>query len=77
MDLFGQQLKIKNKAVVKCFAKDRRGNYDACAYIDEPKTVVFIIINSRDRNGFENSWGAFKALVGSYEFFTDKVTIQK
>lgn len=67
----------KTMAVVKYFLGDMNGNYEACAYIDASKVVVFIVITSPNKKGFEDNLPAFKALVSSYFYMTDKVKIQK
>jgi hypothetical protein len=63
----------KKKAVVKYFLGDNRGNYEACAYIDESKIVVFIVLTAKSQREFEDNLPAFKELVGSYWFITDVV----
>jgi len=65
------------KAVVKHFLGDNQGNYEACAYIDESKIVVFLVISAKSQKEFESSLPAFKELVASYSFFSDKVTREK
>lgn len=64
----------KNRtAVVKYFLGDGNGNYEACAYIEESKIVVFLVMSAKSQKQFDDNLPAFKALVGSYSFMTDKV----
>lgn len=64
----------KTKAIVKCFLGDINGNYEACAYIDEPTVVVFIVITSPNKKGFEANLSAFNDLVSSYFYMTNHVS---
>lgn len=52
-------------------------NYDAVAYIDEPKIIAIIIMTSRDKKDFENNLLAFQELVSSYMFLTSDVNFNK
>lgn len=63
-------------AVVKKFSNDANGNYESVAYIDETKVAVIIVLTSRSKKDFETSLSAFRELVASYSFVTDKVTIK-
>ncbi len=67
----------ERKVEVRYFTGDQFGNYEAVAYIDEGKSVVSIILTSKTQEGFEASLPAFKELVTSYYFLTDKVKIEK
>ena len=61
-------------ALVKYFSGDINGNYEAVAYVDEEKFIVILVLTSKTKSGFESSLPAFKELVASYLFITDKVT---
>jgi hypothetical protein len=58
-------------AVVKKFFYSQ---FEAVAYIDEPKVVVLIVLTARSQRDFERSYSAFEQLVGSYWFMTENVT---
>lgn len=60
------RLKDGKTAAVYHFTGDRYGNDEAVAYIDEPKTLNFIVLSAADRAAFEGALDAFQALVGSY-----------
>ena len=62
------------KALVKYYSGDNNRNYEAVAYVDEDKVVVFLVLTSKTKSGFESSLPAFKELISSYFFVTDNVT---
>ena len=47
--------------------------YEAVAYIDEPKVVVLIVLTTRSQADFQHAYSAFEQLVRSYWFMTDDV----
>lgn len=59
-------LKEGKSAAVYHFAGDDYGNYEAVAYIDEPRTLNFVVLSAADRGAFEAALEAFRVLVGSY-----------
>lgn len=61
----------KKEAQIYHFTGDQWENFEAVAYIDEPKTINFIVLSSRDHSVFNRSLGAFKNLVRSYVFVGD------
>jgi hypothetical protein len=63
----------KKTALVRFFYDGANKNYEAVAFIDEPKVVVLLALTSRTKDDYENSLAAFKELVGSYYFISDKV----
>jgi hypothetical protein len=65
------------KAVVRLFEGDEHGNFEAVAYIDEKSTIVMLVLTARTRELFEKEYPSFEKLVGSYEFLTTDVRIQK
>jgi len=62
------QTRDKKRAVVKGFYDAANKNYESVAFIDEPKVVVILALSSRNKDEFEKSLPAFKALVSSYFF---------
>ncbi len=67
----------ERKAEVRYFTGDQFGNYEAVAYIDQDKSVVSIVLSSKSKKDFDASFSAFKELVASYYFLTDKVKTEK
>jgi len=65
------------RAKVRIFEGDPWGNKEAVAYIDERTVVVVLVLTSRDAGEFASALPAFKALVGSYRFMTEKVEIRR
>lgn len=65
----------KPKATVKHFSGDANGNWEAVAYIDEKSSVVVLALTSRDKPHFTAALPAFRRLVSSYLWVTDKVQI--
>ena len=65
--------KEKSTAIVKYFRVQSVNSWEAVAYIDEPKTVVFIIFASGTEKDFEASLPKFKELVSSYFFMKVKM----
>ncbi len=53
-----------NVAVVRYF--EHSGQIDAVAYFDDVKAVEMLILSSRDKTHFENSFRAFRLFVFSY-----------
>jgi len=66
-----------NVAQVRIFTGDRWGNSEAVAYISENKIFVIIAFTSRTLEGYKKYFGAFQSLVGSYQFVTEDVHIEK
>ncbi|HEY0324204.1 MAG TPA: hypothetical protein VGC66_24875 [Pyrinomonadaceae bacterium] len=67
--------KDKKQAVVKYFYDKEHGNFEEVAFIDESKIVVVLVLSARTRKDYEEALPAFRQLVGSYYFVTDKVTL--
>jgi hypothetical protein len=63
------------EARVQQFEHSAFGRFEAVAYIDAPKTLVMIIITSKDEQSYRRDYPAFKELVQSYKFWTTEVTI--
>ncbi|AFY94788.1 hypothetical protein [Chamaesiphon minutus] len=65
---FKNNLKIGDKLIVKIywFSGDRYGNHEAVAYIEEAKTINFIVLNARNIKAFQDGLPAFTEIVKSY-----------
>jgi hypothetical protein len=63
----------KEKGVVKRFSDDESGSHEAVAYVEESKVVVMVVLTARTRKEFESALPAFRQLVSSYRFISDKV----
>jgi len=46
-------------------------SYDAVAYIEEARSIVYVILTARDAGAFEDSLPAFEKLIGSYYYIGD------
>lgn len=75
----GSPLRTKDgkTALLRIFSGDKWNNREAVAYIEEPTVVAVIVLSCRDNNSFDRSLPAFKQLVASYEFVTEKPNIEK
>ena len=62
------------KGIVKIFYDAANKNYESVVFIDEPKVVVILALSSRNQSEYEKTLPVFKALVGSYFFFTPLVS---
>lgn len=60
------KLSLGATAQIYYYTGDSYGNYEAAAYIVEPKTINFFILTSRKKDLFTKSIPAFHALVKSY-----------
>jgi hypothetical protein len=67
----------KEKVLVKRFSGDRGGSYEAVAYVEESKVVVTIVLHARTQKDFDDALPAFRQLVSSYRFLSDKVMVEK
>lgn len=54
-------------AKIYFFHGDQWGNYEAAGYIDEKKTINFLVFNARNKADFEIYLPAFKAILASYK----------
>jgi hypothetical protein len=52
-------------------------NYEAAAFIDEPKVVSMLVLTARSEKEFKNAVPAFKELVASYFYLTSDVIHNK
>jgi hypothetical protein len=67
----------KERVLVKRFSGDRGGSYEAVAYVEESKVVVIIVLHARSSKDFDDALPAFRQLVSSYRFLSDKVVTEK
>ncbi len=65
----------RQRVVVKRFKDDRYGNHEAVAYVEESKVVVMFVLTARTKGDFESALPAFRKLVSSYRFISDKVKV--
>jgi len=78
------QIKIVDAGSIKTskgqFALVRQflySQFEAVAYIDEPKIVALIVLTARSKTEFDEAYPAFKKLVESYWFISEQVTFPK
>lgn len=65
------------KVIVKRFSGDRGGAYEAVAYVEESKVVVILVLHALTPKDFDDALPAFRKLVSSYRFLSDKVVTEK
>jgi len=70
-------LKEGKIAKVFHFTGDQWNNYEAVAYIDEKKTINFVVLSSRSKEWFDKAQTAFRGIMESYTFISDSVEIKK
>ncbi|MBV9924096.1 MAG: hypothetical protein JOZ96_03580 [Acidobacteria bacterium] len=66
----------KEKVLVKRFSGDRAGSHEAVAYVEESKVVVIIVLHARTQKDFDDALPAFRKLVSTYRFISDRVTME-
>ncbi len=54
------------KAAIYHYSGDHWGNFEAVGYIDEEKTINFLVFNARSKELFEKSLEKFEQMVKSY-----------
>lgn len=69
----GEPISVDGHQILTKYFFGDKNNFEAVAYIDEPKAVVFVVLSSRTRDGFEKSLPALKEIVGNYKFIASKV----
>ena len=67
----------KRAVQVYHFTGDAWGNYEAVGYVDEARTIDFVVLSCRSKKAFDAALPAFEALLASYQFLTDKVKVEK
>lgn len=63
----------RQRVVAKRFVEDQLGNFEAVAYVEESKVVVMLVLSARTQDEFDAALPAFRKLVSSYRFISDKV----
>ena len=61
------------KVPVQQFLKDRFGNYEAVAYVDEEKVIVLLAHSSNNLKEYKKSYKNFEKLIQSYRFFDNVI----
>jgi hypothetical protein len=64
------------RAEIRVFTGDKRGNCDRVAFIPEGHIFVMVTLTSKTPHAYAQSTSAFDALVSSYQFFTEDVTVK-
>ena len=65
----------KTYAIVRHFAGDRYGNFEAIAYIAEKTIIPQIVLTCRTKEAFDEALPAFKQLVRSYKWLGEAEVI--
>ena len=63
----------QRKAVVQRFDFGKDGNQESVAYIGERTVLVMVVLTARDKRSHDKALKAFRELVASYSWLTDKV----
>ncbi len=56
------------KAVVVFYEGDQWGNYEAVGYLNEEKSINFLVMSAKTKKVFEESLPAFYEVLESYQF---------
>jgi hypothetical protein len=62
-------------AEVRKVAGERQGNVEAIAFVEEAERVVLLVLSARSETDFAQALPAFRQLVGSYTYLSDKVLL--
>jgi hypothetical protein len=62
-------------AKVRKLSGERQGNVEAIAFIEEADRVVLLVLSTRSETDFMKALPAFRQLVGSYTYLSDKVLL--
>lgn len=62
----------RQPATVRYLSGDQWDNREAIAYLDEKRTFVLFVLTCRTEASYAPSLAAFKTLVASYDFLTDR-----
>lgn len=65
------------KAEIYYYIGDKWGNCEAAGYIEEKKTINFVVLSAKNKADFDRSLEAFKSILLSYTFVSDHVDIQE
>lgn len=65
--------KIANdrNAVIVYFSGDQWGNYEAVGYLNEAKSINFLVMSAKSKEAFDQSVPAFYQVLESYQFETE------
>ena len=76
---FSESLELPNgrQAQIYYYTGDQWGNFEAAGYIDEKKTINFVVLSARNKAAFESSLDAFRSILRSYTFVSDKVETEE
>jgi hypothetical protein len=64
------------KAHIYYFEGDSWGNYEAAGYVEETKTINFVILSSKTKESFKAALPSFEALITSYLYLADRVQFE-
>jgi hypothetical protein len=70
-------LKDGRTAKLYYFTGDKWNNYEAVAYVEERKTINFVVLTTKSKTLFDESQQALRGIMASYTFISDAVDIQK
>jgi hypothetical protein len=70
-------LKDGRTATIYHYTGDKWNNYEAVAYIEEKKTINFVVLSSRTKEWFDKSQDTLRAIMESYQFVSDTVDVKK
>jgi hypothetical protein len=62
----------REPATVRYLSGDQWDNREAIAYLNEKRVFVLFVLTCRTEESYSSSLAAFRTLVGSYEFLTDR-----
>jgi hypothetical protein len=76
---FSESLELPNGRLAKIYyyTGDQWGNFEAAGYIEEKRTINFVVLSARNKVAFESSLDAFRSILRSYTFISDRVEIEK
>jgi len=62
----------REPAMVRYLSGDQWDNREAIAYLNEKRVFVLFVLTCRTEESYSSSLAAFRTLVGSYDFLTDR-----
>jgi hypothetical protein len=65
-------IKQNKKALLKHFTGGARNQFEAIAYFDEPKVVVMVVLQAKNKEDFDKAYPAFNFLLNSYNYMGEK-----
>jgi hypothetical protein len=63
------------KAEVRKLSGEKQGNVEAIAFLEEADRVVLLILSARSEADFARTLPAFRRLIASYRYLSDKVLL--